>query len=79
MPVDFVFMDYTNNYRFAEYDTTLETYCKISEELKNQGIDVLKIVFFSHGVKCGMPGGLKINGGSTMIFILKCHFTMMES
>lgn len=46
--VDFVFMDYTNNYRFAEYDTTLETYCKISEELKSQGIDVPKIVFFFH-------------------------------
>ncbi len=44
--VDFVFMDYTNDYRFTEYDTTLETYCKISEELKSQGIDVPKICFF---------------------------------
>jgi predicted secreted protein len=44
--VDFVFLDYTNDYQWAQYDTTLETYCKISEELKGQGIDVPKICFF---------------------------------
>jgi len=44
--VDFVFLDYTNDYQWAEFDTTLETYCQILEELKSQGIDVPKICFF---------------------------------
>jgi hypothetical protein len=43
--VDFVFFDYTND-QFDEYATALTTYCDISEELKNQGINVPRIVFF---------------------------------
>jgi hypothetical protein len=43
--VDFVFFDYTND-QFDEYATALTTYCEISEELKSQGINVPRIVFF---------------------------------
>ncbi len=43
--VDFVFFDYTND-QFDEYATALTTYCNISEELKSQGINVPRIVFF---------------------------------
>ncbi|MHB8338786.1 MAG: T9SS type A sorting domain-containing protein [Ignavibacteriaceae bacterium] len=43
--VDFVFFDYTND-QFDEYATALKTYCGISEELKSQGINVPRIVFF---------------------------------
>ncbi|MHB9011267.1 MAG: T9SS type A sorting domain-containing protein [Ignavibacteriaceae bacterium] len=46
--VDFVFIDYTNDYLSSQFDTTLQNYCRISEELKKQGIDVPKIVFFFH-------------------------------